>query len=373
MRHFTFTSSEVEPLLFSHYLSECQSLIKNRRYFFEMQNIDSIIESNMPFNLYPADPILNDNQQIKYGALLVHGLLDSPFTLKEIGQQLQIKGILSRAILLPGHGTRPDDLLTVSYQDWIKTVRYGVETLKKEVGKVFLIGYSTGAALSIYHALEDQSIAGIILLAPAIKIKISSDLLATWQYVRKQYTPYKDWIIRQDEIDYAKYISIPFKPVQQVHELLDLNQQLLKQHSLSCPMHIIMSEDDETVSSTAAIEFFLQNTHQLSQFILYSNKKNLRNDARISLRTSKYSAQHIKNFSHIALPFSPDNSHYGKHGDYPLASKYADKIQYGAYNYFEKKIHNKLFQLGITNFKKYTLTYNPDFKFMMESIVKFIL
>ena len=111
-----------------------------------------IIEANSPFELRPTNPIVSTQTptKMKYGALLIHGLLDSPFIMKDAGLHLQSQGLLVRSILLPGHGTVPGSLLNVKYEDWLQAVRYGIASLAKDVEHIFLVGFSTGASLSIY-------------------------------------------------------------------------------------------------------------------------------------------------------------------------------------------------------------------------------
>src|SRR5262249_43499519 len=129
-------------LPFSEYINNCRTLIQDRRPDLQVpsSNAGLILEANTPFELYPTG---SDSKKLKYGALLVHGLFDCPFSLRDIGLQLQKQGVLCRSILLPGHGTKPSDLLHISYEDWIESVRFGVESLKSEVDQIFLIGYST--------------------------------------------------------------------------------------------------------------------------------------------------------------------------------------------------------------------------------------
>src|SRR5262249_50854380 len=153
---------------------KCKNLIrKNRPDLKENPHAELVVETNSPFELLPPRHI--PGNKIKYGALLVHGLFDSPFLMRDIGTFLQSHGILARAILLPGHGIVPGNLLNVDYKDWIQTVNYGIATLEKDVEHIFLVGFSTGASLSLYHALQNPKIAGLLLASPAIKIRSAID------------------------------------------------------------------------------------------------------------------------------------------------------------------------------------------------------
>lgn len=336
-------------------------------------SFDQVVAANCPFELYPTNPVQVGNK-LKYGALLIHGLLDCPFSLKDIGHQLQSQGILSRSILLPGHGTTPSDLLRVSYHDWIQAVRYGVETLRNEVEEIYLVGYSTGAALSVYQALQDIKVSGIILLSPAIKIKAPVDIMVGWQYLSKKIRgENKEWLYIEPEDDYAKYQSIPFNAVNQVSNLTKVIQELREHRALNTPMYMVVSREDETISSDRAIEYFSSMRNSESRLLLYTSVDHAYPDPRIQIRLTNYHELKINHISHTAIPFAPTNAHYGMAGDYEYASKVDQKdVIFGAYNTMEENLLGLAYKSGLARNQYRRLTYNPDFTFMAEKISQFI-
>lgn len=361
---------------FSEYINLCRAHIQERRNDLENQHIDQnrIIEANSPFELYPRIPDHAEKKNFKYGALLVHGLLDCPFSLKDIGEQLQKNGILTRAVLLPGHGTRPEDLMQVSYQDWIQTVRYGIESLRNEVDHVFLIGYSTGATLSLYQSFYDPLIAGIVLLAPAFKIKEPLNKLLHWQPLIELLKKNMTWINQDIECDYTKYRSLAFNAVLQLSQLMDELNGLTHKCAVSMPVLMIAIHEDETISTKSAVDLFSHLPHEDNKLLLYASKEHPYTDSRILTRLAQYPDFNIQHLSHVSLPISPSNFHYGHEGDYLYASKIpAEELVYGAYNRIEVNYYKWLYQLGIVKQKKQELTFNPDFSFMSENIVKFIV
>jgi pimeloyl-ACP methyl ester carboxylesterase len=90
------------------------------------------------------------------GILLIHGLSDSPYLLRDLGTALAAQGScrLIRSILVPGHATRPGDLLHVKYTDWIAAVQNGIRSFVGGAREVQLIGYSTGGALAVLAASD---------------------------------------------------------------------------------------------------------------------------------------------------------------------------------------------------------------------------
>jgi esterase/lipase len=363
-------------LLFSDYIAHTRAMIEERRPDLSYVNTHAefIINANTPFEFYPHQPIWG-NKRLKYGALLIHGLLDCPFSLRDLGICLQNQGILSRAILLPGHGTTPNDLMAISYHDWIRAVWYGIESLQQDVENIFLIGYSTGAALSVYHALQNTNIAGIVLLSPAIKIKASVDMVVGWHqltsYLSKRH---RQWIYQEKEVNAVKYQSIPFNAVTQVSQLTEVIRELTIQHPLKQPIYMAISREDETVSSDQAMDFFSALPNPNSKLLLYSSIDHRYPDPRIFTRLTNYPQAHIKHLSHISLPFAPSNSYYGTQGHYQYASHQpAPHVIYGGYNHIEEKIFDLLYALKLAKYKRRGLTYNPDFEYMANEIVRHII
>ena len=75
----------------------------------------------------------------------------------------------------------------------------------------------------------------------------------------------------------------------------------------------------------------------------------------------------------MSIPFAPNNSHYGQSGDYVNAShRHLDNAVFGAYNRIEVRFFDYLQKIKLIRKGRRELTYNPDFNFMIDEIVKFI-
>lgn len=327
---------------------------------------DKIIDANCPYEFRPEG-------QPTLGVVLIHGLLDCPFSLREIGHHLADAGMLVRSVLLPGHGTRPDDLLKITYEEWIECVHDAIASLKEETPKIALVGYSTGAALSLYEAMLDKDIVSLVLISPAIRVKAPVNLIITWHYLTSLFSKNKGWICKEEEIDYAKYLSVPFNAVNQVNALTDVVHQMRSNLGLKTPLYMVVSREDETISSHDAITFFEGLSNPQSRLLVYSSRQHLYPDQRIITRVSHNPRDSINHLSHTCLPFSPNNPHYGQHGDYTQASHpHHEEVLYGAYNRVEIDLFGLLYNLGLVRQKRRELTYNPDFERMAKEITRFI-
>ncbi len=135
---------------------------------------------NRSFELIPKQPTA--------AVLLIHGMSDSPYSMRSIAEQLHQSGARVLGLRLPGHGTAPSGLLDARWEDMAAAVRLAVPYLAREVAgrPLFIVGYSHGAALTLTYALEtleDESLPrvdGLVLLSPEIAIsKLAA--FAIWQ------------------------------------------------------------------------------------------------------------------------------------------------------------------------------------------------
>lgn len=353
-------------LTFSHYTQECKKIIAQGRVDLTTDD-ETIIDANAPFEFRPA------NSKIKYGALLIHGLFDSPFMMRDLGKRLCEQGLLVRSVLLPGHGTVPGALLNIRYQQWINTVNYGVSTFTNEVEKVWLVGFSTGATLALHHAAQNPAIAGIIMLSPALKMLAPLTPLSWWPPTLSHIWERTNWFCLRKEIDYAKYQSIPFNAVYQLYLLNQEIAQYEPNHWVNCPFFMCVTAQDEVISSQVSLDFFAQTKSTRNRLLIYTDTPKKYDDPRITVRNSTYPENGIVNFSHITLSIAPDNFHYGTAGDYCYASHLdKDKFIYGAFNPGRTALDERFFQYKLIKKRHRRLTFNPDFNFMVEEINRFI-
>lgn len=346
-------------LSFTDYIKQSEKIIADHRQDLNLHP-ELTIQNNAPFELKPNE------LKPKTGVLLIHGLLDSPFIMRDIGNYLQSEGLLVRSIMLPGHSTVPGALLDTSLTQWQQAVTYGVHTLKQDVENIILVGFSTGANLAISHALKDPSIAGLMLIAPAFKINSPFAFLAQWMSNLKKWNRAR-WFSLEEEIDYLKYQSITFNAINQVYHLgLDI------QKPINCPIFMVLSQEDKIVCSRTSMQNFQQTKNKLNRTVLYSAKPQSFSDQRILVRNSVYPDKNIFSFCHISLPVAPDNFHYGENGDYVLASHLDKNTKYGALDKLDISFYNFLRRINLTSFHYERLTFNPDFEFMRNQMGNFI-
>jgi pimeloyl-ACP methyl ester carboxylesterase len=232
---------------------------------------------NRTFELTVDDPV--------GGVLLLHGMSDSPYSLRTLGQALNDEGYYVLGLRLPGHGTAPSGLMRVKWQDMAAAVRLGMERLSRKVksGPVHIMGYSTGASLGIDYALKaldgeaSPLPASLVLVSPAIGVHPSAALANARN--RLGLLPglgWLSWLSILPEFDPYKYNSFATNAGTQVHKLTGSVSRRITAKAQSGPIRsfppvlVFKSTVDATVTTDAVVDRLLihleQDRHELVLF-----------------------------------------------------------------------------------------------------------
>lgn len=201
-------------------------------------------------------------------ALLVHGLSDSPYSLKSIAQALHEKDVIVYGVRLPGHGTLPSSLDDAVLQDWLAAVRLVDNHIHQQHTGLpyYYVGYSAGAALGVKMALD--AITGnknlpdrMFLLSPALGVS-SLARFANLQRSLSHLEIFRKsrWISILPEYDPYKYNSFTKNAVKQMSLLIrqiytDIDT-LKRSGKIRQLPHIISFQSlvDATVSTTDLVD-----------------------------------------------------------------------------------------------------------------------
>ncbi len=342
-------------------------------------DLEKIVDGNAPFELKPA-PGFPAGQKKPYrrGVLLTHGLSDSPYSMHHLAAFFQQNGFRVMAVLLPGHGTQPGDLLEVTWQEWAKTVAYGAYRLAEEVDEIYLAGYSTGGTLSVYHSLRDYRVRGLFLFSPALEITRKS-ALANLHKLYSWLIPSAKWVHIKPDLDIYKYESLTKNAAAQTYALTKELDALLRQYELDIPVFIAASADDMTVKTSVILEFIKRARHPSNKLVLYTTEPEKFPpgipEGRLELVNSVVPGQKILSSAHTAIVMPPEDRHYGAAGEYSNCvhyypdemEKYAACLKHPEQDY-QGEITEKNLKAGILR----RLTYNPNFAALKVSMQRFI-
>jgi alpha-beta hydrolase superfamily lysophospholipase len=312
------------------------------------------------------------NGTAKAGLLLIHGLSDTPFLMRDVGDalaELPEKCLLVRSILLPGHGSIPGDLVRPTAAQWGAAVRYGIDSFAGEVERVHLAGFSTGAALALDLVLNGaptrSPVGSLILLSPSIgltnrfplhRIPYGFEMFRAVMMAVSGFGPAGDWLRINEDQDYTKAESFPVMAPRPLMEVMGAVERSTA--PLSRPVLMAFSAEDVTVDGAASLDFFrARAVNPDSRALIYVSPAALAaqpdrfgplaQDRRIAcihgdgagdvgctldrnapIKLCAFGdapGPCVTRIGHIAVPIAPTNRHYGPQGDYRNCLAYEDK------------------------------------------------
>ncbi|MCM7449573.1 alpha/beta hydrolase [Enterobacter cloacae] len=219
-------------------------------------------DANRSFVLMPAG-------KPRGAVVLLHGLTDSPYSVKHLAVDYQQRGFVAVVPRLPGHGTAPGALTNVDWEMWLAATRLAVREASRLAGDnvpLHLVGYSNGGALAMKYtldALESPSLRKpqqLVLLSPMIGVTafarfagfaglpalLPAFAKAAWLNIAPEYNPYK-------------YNSFPVNAARQSWLLTKALQEQIgrdaQNHTLDRlpPVLAFQSVMDSTVSTRAVV------------------------------------------------------------------------------------------------------------------------
>lgn len=309
------------------------------------------------------------------GALLLHGMSDSPYSLRALAETLQRAGYRVVGLRMPGHGTAPSGLRHVHVSDMSEATRLAMEHLSTQLGArpIHMVGYSTGAALALEYALDAREgkvapvPASLVLVSPAVRIHAAAALArfknALSVLPGLEHVAYTQVL---PEFDPFRYNSFATNAGDVVHRLTrSVGERLARSApqsgSAMPPILVFKSTVDSTVTTEAVVDDLLARLapggHELVLFdlnrfaaaskllvadpgpltrrlleadalpfaVTFVTNEGPESTAVVALRKAPYEAQlsdpvrlglswppGVISLSHVALPFSPDDPLYGR-------------------------------------------------------------
>lgn len=356
------------------------------------------------------------NEQADYGILLLHGMSDSPYAMQHFAKHYKETAHVL-GLRLPGHGTLPSGLVDVTWQDMAAAVSIATKHLKLVMQNkpLYVVGFSTGAALALNHELEkitegeSGDFSGLVFLSPAIGLPPVA-VGAKWQS-RLGHLLGLDklsWNSIQTEYDPFKYSSFAVNAGDVVYQLARRNVELISQldrdaKARIAPILTFQSLTDDTVDSMAVVnDLYLQlpnKQHELVMFDINRTQVNLslietdplstyadfmgstelnfnftlientgEDEGEVQARTiasnhdivaiNEQWPKQVYSLSHIALPFPKTDELYG-----PLKTPLRQRIQIGAgASKGERGV------LSVPPSEILRQKWNPFFGFMLEKM-----
>jgi alpha-beta hydrolase superfamily lysophospholipase len=258
----------------------------DNRYFAEAPiNPDRFPQDwNRSYVLEPAEPPIG-------AVVLLHGLTDSPYSLRHIGRRYRDLGYVVVAIRLPAHGTVPAALTDVEWEDWLAATRLAVREARRRVditAPLHIVGFSNGGALAMKYALdaiEDTQLARpdrLVLISPMIGITAFARFagVAALPAVLPAFAK-AAWLSVVPEFNPFKYNSFPVNGARQSHRLTMVLQNQIQRLSAAgrlnglAPVITFQSVMDFTVSTRAVVSaLYAYLPANGSELVLFDRNRN---------------------------------------------------------------------------------------------------
>jgi carboxylesterase len=220
-----------------------------------------------------AEPYRHEGGEV--GVLLCHGFTGSPQSLRPWADYLAERGLTVSLPLLPGHGTRWEDMRLTGWQDWYAEVDRELRNLRDRCERVFVAGLSMGGALALRLAAKHgEDVAGVLVVNPANKVHglAAYTLPVSRHFVRTTRGIASD-IAKEGSVELG-YDRVPLHAAHSLRnffrlldgELPQVTQPLLLLRSAQD--HIVPSADSarvlSRVSSTDVTEIVLEQSYHVA-------------------------------------------------------------------------------------------------------------
>ncbi len=228
--------------------------------------------------------------------VLLHGLTDSPYSMRHIAKLYRDHGYLALAIRLPGHGSVPGGLAQATFPEWQAATRLAVREARRRVGPavpLHLVGYSNGGTLALMYAMEALDNGA---LSPPTRIVLLSPMIGITRFARfaglaglPAFFPAfakAAWLSILPEFNPFKYNSFPVNGARQSYRLTALLQSAILRHARDdqlralAPVLTFQSLVNSTVSTRAVLsDFYDHLPAKGSEFVLFDLNRSAKLDA----------------------------------------------------------------------------------------------
>ncbi len=196
--------------------------------------------------------------QKKTICLLIHGFTGSPAEMRPLAEFLSKKGYGVSCPLLPGHGTKPEDLVDKTWHDWYNVVEEEYLRLRRMYPErvVIPVGLSMGGSLCLHLAANYETVGIVTLSAPIFVKRKKAYFVWLLQYLysfeRKSVTK-EQW---QKDFENGRFYYNKM-PVKAVKSLLQLCRKVKKELGMiKAPALVLHSMNDRTADRRSAVYIY---------------------------------------------------------------------------------------------------------------------
>jgi esterase/lipase/carbon monoxide dehydrogenase subunit G len=179
--------------------------------------------------------------------LLLHGVGDTPNSLRAWGEALADNGMMVSIPRLPGHGARWQELNKTRAEDWVRAAEESLVDLLREHAQVFLMGISLGATLGLRLAeLHPAQVGGVVAVNPvAVGLRAAPRFLGIVRHLPRSRRRFAV-DLKREGVTHIGYERIPLKTAFELRRLASETMRGLA--NLTAPLLLVSSTVDHIVA-----------------------------------------------------------------------------------------------------------------------------
>jgi carboxylesterase len=213
------------------------------------------------FDLGPAES--------EVAVLCVHGLTGTPYEVRPIAEVLAARGMRARGLLLPGHGTTPEELARTPRAAWLAAVGDAVAELRGTHARVALVGMSLGGVLSLRTAQRIQVDAVVSIGAPLV-LGAPVPWVVPFAKHMMPMLPKRQGSDIRDAAARARHPGYKQMPLAAVHELVRLQREVIAElSSIRAPLLVAHGVHDRTAHPRDAQRIHDSVSSEARELVLY--------------------------------------------------------------------------------------------------------
>lgn len=202
--------------------------------------------SAIPLDVRPAS-----FSQGPTGVLVLHGFTGSPQSMRPLALRFAEAGHSVELPLLPGHGTKVEDMLPTRFDDWYGVAAAKYAELDARCERVVVVGLSMGGTLATALAVEHDP-AGMVVINPQITPPPESVIEVVQGLADEGVTtiPAIGGDIAKEGTEELAYAATPVQPLL---SFIDRCRTLVEElYAVTCPVLLFTSPQDHVVDPVSS-------------------------------------------------------------------------------------------------------------------------
>lgn len=214
---------------------------------------------------HPPDigqPFLLVPERYRAGVVLVHGYMAAPEEVRRLAEFLYERGYVVYGVRLKGHGTAPEDLADVQWEEWYESLNRGYTIVKTYTDRIILGGFSTGGCMALIGAARKREKIDAVfsICAPRRLRQFAARLVPSVvgfnnliKRIRGGDTGW-EYVVNEPENAHINYRRNPLSGVRELSRAMDAMEVHLPR--IVSPTVVLQGSKDPVVDPASAMEIF---------------------------------------------------------------------------------------------------------------------